>query len=129
MKEILTPLDVKRVHEYDTEEPRYNFSDETLIKIKRYSRTRRVFAANAARHMFSVQERARDANISGTKNREMLSPQKSRFDRICTYTAKMYDVEVNSQLASEIRVSVDEANRKFREDLKGEKFKRDSNPH
>ena len=117
----LTALDVVKVHEYDSETPCFHLDVETIQYIKDYSKSRRNFISNVARKMFSMEERARDCNVAGIKNRALLSPQKTRFNKICTYTAEHYGLQRSVQLAAEVRAAIDDTNRKYRDDLKKRK--------
>ena len=76
---------------------------------------------NLVKKAFSTEERARDCNIAGLKYRALLFPTKTRFQKICTYTATHYATEYDSSLATEVRQIIDETNRKFRDDLKKKK--------
>lgn len=124
----LTALDVVKVHEYDSETPCFHLDVETIQYIKDYSKSRRNFISNVARKMFSMEERARDCNVAGIKNRALLSPQKTRFNKICTYTAEHYGLQRSVQLAAEVRAAIDDTNRKYRDDLKKRKIKKNVEP-
>ena len=119
--QVLTSLDVEKMHEFDSSEPSYQLEHSFLSHVKKHAKSRRIFIANVARKMFSTEERARDCNVAGVKNRALLSPTKTRFQKICTYTATHYATEYDSSLATEVRQIIDETNRKFRDDLKKKK--------
>ena len=125
--EILTDFDVEKVHQFDSEIPAYHLDQDVLARIKRNSLTTRVVIANLGRQMFSMKERARDCNISGGKNKEMLSPQKSRFEKVCSYASALCNEEATPQFVSQCKVVIDESNRKYREDLKKLKSKKNVN--
>ena len=73
--------------------------------------------------MYSIDERAKNVNVAGKQNREMLSPTKIRFKQIGTYTSKMYGCTCDEVLYRDIRVIIDETNRKFRDDLRMRKYR------
>ena len=120
----LTPFDVESTHEYDSNVPKQVVSPEKINKIRAFSKTRRIFIANIARQMFSMEERVRESNIAGAKNRPSLSPAKSRFQTICYYTSQQYNCAMDAALQSDVRKTIDETNRRFRDDLKIRKYKR-----
>ena len=70
-----------------------------------------------------MKERARECNVSGKNNRAILSPTKNRFHQICSYTAEQYGTQINEKLATEVRQTIDDTNRKFRSDLRRKKHK------
>ena len=122
----LTQLDAERVHEYDSEVPKQALSPDRLTKIHTFSNTKRIFVANVARQMYSMEERVRDCNISGAKNRPALSPAKSRFHSICYYTSEKYNCPNNAILQRDVTRTIDDTNRRYRDDLKIRKYKRNS---
>lgn len=120
----LTSYDVEKVNEYDSEVPNHTLDPETLTQIKMFSKSRTVFIGNVSRKMYSITERAKDCNVAGQKNRNLLSPSKSRYQRICGYASTQYGVPIDAKLGSEVRRVIDDVNRKFRIELKRRKSKR-----
>ena len=120
----LSPDDVQSTHDHDSLMPNYTLSQDVVTSIKEFSRSRRIFIANITRKMFSMQERAQDANTAGSKNRPALSPTKSRYRRICFYTAQQYNIPRDETLQSEVRKTMDDTNRRYRDDLKVRKIRR-----
>ena len=122
----LTPLDAVKLHEHDSLVASVTLEPDVLSRMRTFSKSRRIFISNLARKMFSVEERVRDCNVSGAKNRPPMSPTKSRFERICYYTAEQFGVEMNAQLQADVRKIIDETNRKYRDELKIRKYRKGS---
>ena len=120
----LTPLDAEKTNEHDTHVAAPVLDVNAVEQIKTFSRTKRIFVANLTRKMYSMEERIRDCNVSGTRNRPSISPTKSRYERICRYTSQHYNCNLDSSLQSEVRKVIDDTNRRFRDDLKIRKFKK-----
>ena len=120
----ITPLDVVKIHELDSETPSYELDHETVTKIKSFAKSQKIFISNVTRKMFSIEERARDCNVAGAKDRPLLSPSKTRFEKICAYTAQQYGLDLNGHLACEVRQTIDNTNRKYRDDLRRKKSKK-----
>ena len=116
--------DCEKVNENDSEVGSQTLDQETLCKIKTFSKSQRNFISNVARKMYSMEERVRDCNVAGSKNRSLLSPTKTRYERICAYTAQQYAIPVNAQLGATVRAAIDDTNRKYREELKRRKSKK-----
>ena len=115
--------DVVIIHDGDTNVPTYHLAEDQLREVKLASQTRRRFIAQLSRMMYSIHERSRNTNVSGRQNREMLSPTKTRYKRIAMYTSQMYGCQCDQALHREIRLIIDETNRRFRDDLRMRKYK------
>ena len=115
--------DIVRLNDGDTDIPMYHLTDDQLREVKNDSLTRRRFVAQISRMMYSIDERAKNVNVAGKQNREMLSPTKIRFKQIGTYTSQMYGCPCDEVLYRDIRVIIDETNRKFRDDLRMRKYR------
>lgn len=120
----LTALDIEKTNEHDTNAPSPTLTPEETIKVKTFARSKRIFVANLTRKMYSMEERIRDCNVSGTRNRPAISPTKTRYERICRYTAQQYNCNLDASLQTDVRKTIDDTNRRFRDDLKIRKFKR-----
>ena len=122
----LTQLDVESTHEYDSIVPKQTLSPDRINRIRNFSKTKRIFVANVARQMYSMEERVRDCNVSGGKSRPSISPAKSRFQTICYYTSEQYGCPMDANLQRDVTKTIDDTNRRFRDDLKIRKYKRNS---
>ena len=119
----LLHIDIVPLHEGDTEVPKYHLSEVEQLNVKQSSKTQRRFIAQLTRMMYSIYERAQNVNVAGKHQREKLSPGKTRFQRIASYTAHTYHVNCNEPLLREVRVVIDETNRRYREDLRMRKYR------
>ena len=115
---VLTPQDIKSTHDYDSEHANLNLPHDVVTHMKDFSKSKRIFVANLTRKMFSMEERARDVNVAGSRNRPPLSPLKTRYRRICNYVAQQYNCAMDSSLQTEVRKVIDDTNRRYRDDLK-----------
>ena len=75
-----------------------------------------------------MDERIRDTNVAGSRNRPPLSPTKTRFRRICNFVSQQYNCPMDAALQSEVRKVIDTTNRRFREDLKLRKYREFARP-
>ena len=123
----LIPMDIERTHDSDSQIGAHTLAHEEVARIRNFSKSKRIFVANLTRKMFSMEERIRDCNVAGIRNRPPLSPTKTRFERICMYTAQQFNCNLDSVLQGEVRKTIDDTNRRYREDLKLRKHKRDFN--
>ena len=123
----LTPMDIEITHDNDSPIGAHTLAQEEVARIRNFSKSKRIFIANLTRKMFSMDERIRDCNVAGIRNRPPLSPTKTRFERICTYTAQQFNCNLDSALQGEVRKAIDDTNRRYREDLKLRKHKREFN--
>ena len=114
----LTPMDIERVHEHDSLTGAHSLAQEEIARTRNSSKSKRMFVANLTRKMFSMEERIRDCNVAGIRNRPPLSPTKTRFERICVYTSQQFGCAMDVALRAEVRKTVDDTNRRYREDLK-----------
>lgn len=125
---ILRPQDVSPIHDYDSEHPQFNLTQDVVSQIKDFSKTKRIFISNLARKMFSMEERVRDTNVAGSHKRPPLSPTKTRYRRICNFVSQQYNCAMDSALQSEVRKAIDSTNRRFRDDLKLRKHREFAQP-
>ena len=77
--------------------------------------------------MYAMDERIRDCNVSGTRKKAPISPTKNRFSNICSYVAQQYNVALSIDFRALVRKTVDDTNRRFRDDLKLRKYRREYN--
>ena len=117
----LTADDVQKINQYDSESANYTVDPEMLSQMKMFSKSQKVFIGNVARKMFAMNERYKECNVSGLKNRGVLSPTKIRYQRICGYTSTHFNVPIDARLTSEVKRVIDDVNRKFRTELKRRK--------
>ena len=119
----ISDADVVKLQPSDTSVPVYFVDQETLQRTKQQSRSKRRFVAEMTRMMFSIHERSRETNVNGRQQRGMLSPTKGRFQRICDYTATLFNENINDSLTREVTTVIDETNRRYRDELKLRKFR------
>ena len=105
----------------------HTLSQDDLARIRNFSKSKRIFVENLARKMYTMDERVRECNISGTRNRPPLSPKKARFERICVYTSQHFSCNMDTTLQAEVRKTIDDTNRRYREELKIKKHRREFN--
>ena len=119
----LTRQDAVLDHEDDVEEGCNELPDLDIVRLKAECVTDRRFVTYCARKMYSIYERAPDCNLDGKNNRRSISPDKTRFKKICEYVSRIDQRSSEKSRQSFVRTTIDQINRKYRDNLKLKKLR------